>query len=217
MAGAATGALEDKKHGIVLQEMLSAPFLPRCCGTAFRKGSTEMNILMSTTRLAFIAMIVTSSISIGAQSTASGPKQNSISISLKMKEQQVPIGQSPWAILSVKNLTDESIIIHNYMYRVHVEGDKGEPPTTLVQRAMTGRYKPGDEPLRADENAAWYIAPETSDENKIQLAYLYDLSAPGEYSVYAEVMDPSSQKWLRTNTVKFTVQAPTRKKGDSQN
>jgi len=167
-----------------------------------------MNVLMSTTRLAFIAIIVTSSISIAAQTAASAPKPNSIAISLKMKEQQVPVGQSPWAILSVKNLTDESMEIHNYTYRVYVEGDKGEPPTTLVQRQMTGRFKPGDVPLRMDENALWSIAPGRSDEHSFQLTYLYDLSEPGEYSVYAEVMDPYSHKLLRTNTVQFKVQAP---------
>jgi hypothetical protein len=116
----------------------------------------------------------------------------------------------------VKNLTDESIIIHNYMYRVYVEGDKGEPPTTLFQRQMTWRLKPGDVSLPTDEHAVWNIAPERSDDMKFQLAYLYDLSVPGEYSVYAEVVDPSSQKWLRTNTVKFKVQAPTQK-GDTRN
>jgi hypothetical protein len=168
-----------------------------------------MNVLMSTTRLAFIAMIVTSGISIGTQTAAPAPKQNSIAVGLKMKEQEVPIGQSPWAILSVKNLTDEEIEIHNYMYRVHVEGEKGEPPTTLVQRQMTGRLKRGD-PAGADwtEHVLWSIAPDRSDDLKFQLDYLYDLSAPGEYTVYAEVMDPYRQKWLRTNTAHFKVKAP---------
>lgn len=172
-----------------------------------------MNVLMRTMRLAIIATIVISSISIGAQNAASASKQNSIAVSLSIKEQQVPVGQSPWAILSVENVTDETIEIHNHMYRVYVEGDKGEAPTTLVERQMTGRYKAGDVPLRADENSVWSIAPGRSDDHRFQLTYLYDLSAPGEYTVYAEVQDPYSRKWLRTNTVKFKMQAPTRKKG----
>jgi len=171
-----------------------------------------MKILTRTMRVAIIAIVLTSGISIGAQNAASAPKQNSVAVSLNMKEQQVPIGQSPWAILSVENLTDEEIEIHNYMYRVYVEGEKGEAPTTLVERQMTGRYKPGDVPLRADENSLWSIAPGKSDDLKFQLTYLYDLSAPGKYTVYAEVMDPHSQKWLRTNTAQFKMQAPTRKK-----
>ena len=33
---------------------------------------------------------------------------------------------------------------------------------------------------------------------KFELTYLYDLSAPGRYTAYAEVLDPSSHRWLRT-------------------
>ena len=40
---------------------------------------------------------------------------------------------------------------------------------------------------------------------KFELGYLYDLSAAGKYTVYAEVMDPSSHRWLRTQTVNFEM------------
>lgn len=70
---------------------------------------------------------------------------------------------------------------------------------------MTGRLRPGEAPLRAGENALWTIAPGRSGVHKFQLAYLYDLNTAGKYTVYAEIHDPSSKKWLRTNTVKFEV------------
>jgi hypothetical protein len=44
-------------------------------------------------------------------------------------------------------------------------------------------------------------------DRKFQLAYLCDLSAPGEYTAYAEVMDPSSHRWLRTKAVTFEMTA----------
>jgi hypothetical protein len=97
------------------------------------------------------------------------------------------------------------------MYRAHVEGEKGEAPTTYVQRAITHRLRPGEAELRADEQFLWTISPGESDIHKFKLDYLYDLSVPGKYTVYIEVMDPSTlksstQKWLHTNTVQFTMQ-----------
>ena len=43
---------------------------------------------------------------------------------------------------------------------------------------------------------------------KFELTYLYDLSAPGEYTAYAEVMASSSHRWLHTKTVTFEMTAP---------
>jgi hypothetical protein len=51
-----------------------------------------------------------------------------------------------------------------------------------------------------------------SEVRHFDLAYYYDLSAPGGYSVYMEVRDPSSppngpEIWARTNAVQFEVEA----------
>lgn len=130
----------------------------------------------------------------------------SIAVSMTMDKDHVRVGQSPWAILTVKNLTDQVLEINDNTYRVYVEGDKGEPPTTLVQRMMTGRLRPGDVPLRADQQSVWTISPGESGIQRFQLDYLYDLSAPGRYSVYGEVKDWSSGEWTRTNTAEFEMQ-----------
>ncbi len=52
----------------------------------------------------------------------------------------------------------------------------------------------------------WTIAPGESGVRKFQLAYLYDLSSPGKYKVYAEVVDPMTRKRLRTKTVTFEME-----------
>jgi hypothetical protein len=65
------------------------------------------------------------------------------------------------------------------------------------------------EPRTSDKRAIVWPAGGAGDSfvRKFQLAYLYDLSAPGRYTAYAEVMDPSSHRWLRTKTVTFEMTA----------
>ncbi|HWO33343.1 MAG TPA: hypothetical protein VNO32_31480 [Candidatus Acidoferrum sp.] len=173
-----------------------------------------MTTLSFTTRLAFIGLISACStfFCVGAASQTPPPQSDTITVKLSIDKEQVAIGQSPWAILIVRNLSNHEMPIHGWMYRVHVEGEKGEPPTTQVQRQMTGRLRPGEAALRGDEFEVPIISPGKSYIHKFKLDYLYALSVPGEYTVYVEVMDPSTQKsstqkWLRTNTVQFTMQA----------
>jgi hypothetical protein len=65
-----------------------------------------------------------------ATGQATPPQANSIAVKLGIEKAQVVIGQSPWAILTVKNLSNQEIPIHDWMYRVRVDGDNGEAPTT---------------------------------------------------------------------------------------
>jgi hypothetical protein len=174
-----------------------------------------MTSLTFTARLVSIGLISVCNIFLSARaaSQTTPPEADLIAVNLSIEKKQVAIGQSPWAILTVKNLSDHEIPIHDRMRRVHVEGEKGEAPTTYVQRAITHRLRPGEADIRGDEQFLWTISPGKSDINKYKLDYFYDLSAPGRYTVYVEVMDPSTQKsstpnWLRTNTVEFTMQAP---------
>ena len=60
---------------------------------------------------------------------------------------------------------------------------------------------------------ARFIAPGSVDSLKFDLSGFYDISKPGDYSVYLEIYDPAGPKdgsghWLRTNTAKFEIQAP---------
>jgi len=166
-----------------------------------------MNLFGATRRLALFALVIANAVVIAAQTTASASNKDSITATLTMDQQVIPIGQSPRAILRVTNLTDHELPIFGNTYRVYVTGEKGDPPTTLAQRRRMGKLKPGETEERGDEYVVWTVLPNELGIKKIQLANLYDLSIPGTFSVYAEVQDPSSHKWLRTNTVKFTMQA----------
>jgi hypothetical protein len=176
-----------------------------------------MTTVSLTARLVFIGLIGVCSASFYVRAASQTPQPQSewVTVNLSIDKEQVAIGKSPWANLTVTNLSNHEIPLHDWMCRVHVEGEKGEPPTTQVQRQSTGRLRPGEAALRADEYVVPTISPGKSYTLKYQLAYLYDLSVPGKYTVYAEVMDPSTQKsstpkWVRTNTVQFTMQAATR-------
>lgn len=159
--------------------------------------------------LAPIVLLSVTSLSNWSQTASSTDQPASIAVSLAVDKDHVPINQmpkTPWANLTVKNLTDHEVIIHDTMYQVHVDGEKGEPPTTLEQRRITGKLRPGESQLRADEMSLWTLAPGESGVRKFQLAYLYDLSSPGKYKVYAEVVDPTTRKRLRSNTVIFEME-----------
>jgi hypothetical protein len=78
---------------------------------------------------------------------------------------------------------------------------------TRVQRNITHKLLPGEAPLPG-AGASWDIAPGESFSHQYQLSFFFDLSAPGKHTAYMEVVDPSSRKWLRTNTVQFEMEAP---------
>lgn len=164
-------------------------------------------------RSAFILTVAFGNIVALGQSTEAARKNDALAVSLKMQTEQIQIGQTPWAIVTVYNITDQPLTMHASMIRVYVYGKDGEAPTTLVERVLTGRLRPGDVDLRTDE---WPGSIETvwpaggagdSWDRRFDLAYLYDLSAPGKYTAYAEVTDPSSHRWLRTKTVAFEMTA----------
>lgn len=154
-----------------------------------------------------------SSIVAPGQATQTASNSDALAVSLKMRTEQVQVGQTPWATLTVYNLTDQPVIIRDTMYRVYVYAKDREAPTTLLQRMLTGRPRPGDVPLNYTLNVETPITVWPSGlvadwcDRKFQLAYLYDLSTPGRYTAYAEVMDPSSNRWLRTKTVTFEMMA----------
>jgi hypothetical protein len=217
----ATALLRRGSHsadlGITLQLQLAAipsgvrvtgPSLP-IASTSFRILETNMIKLHSFAYFATtILLIATNNTLTGAQTPSPNSQSASIVVTIGLDKDHVPVGQSPWAILTVKNLTDQEVSIHDSMIRLYVEGEKGERPTTRVQRSITGKLRPGEAPLRGDEYVDWVIPPGESSSHKYELSYFYDLSEPGKHKVHMDVADPSSRKWLRTNTAAFEMEAP---------
>lgn len=132
-------------------------------------------------------------------------QSNTLAVSISMQTTQVPIGQSPVVLLTIKNLTDNYASLPPDLYRVHVVGKNGEPPTTLFQRQITQQLRPGEtDILRGGVTVD--LPPSETKTDKFNLLYFYDLNVPGKYSVYLDVLDSSGKrKWLRTNTVQFVM------------
>jgi hypothetical protein len=165
-------------------------------------------------RITFIVTALLSSIFARGQATQTVSKSDSLAVALYMPTEHFQVGQTAWAILTVYNMSDQPVIFSDFMCCVYVYGKDGEAPTTLFQRQLTGRLRPGESPLSYTLNVsispllwpaggAWDYA-----DRKFDLSYLYDLTAPGRYTAYAEVMDPSSNRLLRSKTRTFDMTAP---------
>lgn len=167
----------------------------------------------------FVAgMVVIASVPIplGAQSAPAANRADSVSIDISLQKSSYFIGEKPIAVMTIKNISSNEICFStaSHLYRVHVMRKESEPPKTELHRHILGDFRSGDGPgLRAD-SICRDIASGSMDAQKYDLAAFYDLSKPGDYSVHLEIYDPAgpqdgSGHWLRTNTVKFKVLAPT--------
>ena len=175
--------------------------------------------------VATLIVIAVMSVSINAQTTkpavrSATCKTATMELSIAVPIEHIPLGQKPWVHLTVKNLGNKEIAYPSE--RVYVEGPKGEPPTTVVQRSITGRLKPGDTPIPPTgfrptiAPAGW---PGDTFTMKYDLSYFYELRQPGKYTLYIEVFDKLSEKpnsksdtdnWLRSPVATFELTAPTR-------
>jgi hypothetical protein len=148
----------------------------------------------------------------GAQS-AHAKQPDSISIHISLQKSSYVIGEKPIAVMTVKNISSNEIWFStaSHLYRVHVTNKDGEPPKTELHRHKLGDFRPGDGPgLSSGPVVGRSIAPGSVDSQKFDLSAFYDLSKPGDYSVYLEIYDPAgpedgSGHWLRTNTTKFEM------------
>jgi len=150
-----------------------------------------------------------------AQSAPAASQADSVSIHASLQKSSYAIGEKPIAVLTMENVSSEPVWFPNDLYweRVHVTSKDGEPPKTELHRHLLGDFRPGDGPmLDSGPVAGRSIAPGSLDSQKYDLTGFYDLSQPGDYSVYLEIYDPAGPKdgsgrWLRTNTAHFIVQA----------
>ena len=180
------------------------------------------------TRLRLSALLVATLIVIGAESMSVDAQANkpavpsatskspTLALSITVANEQVPLGQKPWAALTVKNLGNEEIAYPRE--RIYVSGPNGnEPPPTHVQRSMTHRLNPGETEIRPTGFRP-PIAPGDSFTMKYDLSYFYHFTEPGKYTVYIEVFDRLSEKpkaksdtenWLRSPVTTFELLPPT--------
>ena len=149
-----------------------------------------------------------------AQSAAMANQPDSVSIHVSLQKSSYAIGEKPIAVLTF--ISPNGIWFSNdrYQERIHITSKDGEPPKTELHRHLLGDFRPGDGPeLTSGPVAGRFIGPGSLDSQKYDLTYFYDLSKPGDYSVYLEIYDPAGPKdgsghWLRTNAVNFKIQAP---------
>jgi hypothetical protein len=168
--------------------------------------------------VATLIVIAAKSISVDAQTTtaavpAATSKSATISVSIAVPIEHIPLGQKPLVALTVKNLGSEEIAYPRE--RIYVEGPKGEPPTTHVQRSMTRRLNPGEAPIR-ETGYRPPIAAGDSFTMKYDLSYFYDFKEPGKYTVYIEVVDMAKHgtktdpaHWVRSPVATFELTTPT--------
>jgi hypothetical protein len=189
------------------------------------EGNDMTRLLISTFLMTTLIVMASKNICVAGQTIrgavpSATSKSATLELSIALPIEHIPLGQKPWVHLTVKNLGREEIAYPRD--RVYVEGPKGEPPTTLVQRSITGRFNPGDKPIPPTgfrPPIAPAGLPGDTFTIKYDLSYLYELKEPGKYTVYIEVFDSLSEKpnaktatdnWLRSPTATFEMQAPTR-------
>ena len=153
------------------------------------------------------AVIVPSAV---GQTTSAAQVNKSILVSAAMKSSVIPVGQSPILVLSITNAGDEEQLFPLERTRVYVEDQSGERPNTYIQRSLTNRLRSGERTMRGDEYEFWTIASGQTGVHSFQLSYFYDLNAIGDYTAYMEVYDAPTRKWLRTNSVVFSVVPPSK-------
>ena len=188
---------------------LDALYNPTCCR---QFGRAVMP------RFGYVIWAVVASASVAmpfgpAQSGVSRPKtQPSLAIKASIGTYRLDAGDTLTGELTITNLSDQVLELCPWSdsCTVHVIGEKGEPPTTYRQRDATHRLLPGEAPLGRTLYAGWFIAPGKTDTHHWILKDLYDLSAPGKYTLYFDVRDPKTEEMLRSNTAPFTVAAPSK-------
>lgn len=117
--------------------------------------------------LAAAMVVAVDNVSLEAQTTAAS-QAPAIAVSITLQKDKVPLGQSPWANLTVENLTDDEVTIDQT--RPHIAGEKGELPMKADSQIITERVQPRIPRLRTVVYVPWTIAPGQTSTHKYQLA-----------------------------------------------
>ena len=154
------------------------------------------------------AVVATNYILLNAQVASPPSRSASITVSVVMQNSRLSVGQEAKTILTMMNIGNHVVIETGdpSNYRLHIEGEAGEPPKTLWHRRLLG--EPGLAPLEVTVPAfPRDILPGRSVDRTFLLSAFYVLSTPGKYKAYLDVRD-ESDVWLRTNITTFEILAP---------
>ncbi len=133
-----------------------------------------------------------------AQRTMHAPE---IAISLSVATEHPKDPTEAKAILTILNV-GHGIVVEtsdNAVYRLHLDGPKGEPlKTPWYSKLLAGELPTTLGAFTRD------VAPGSSVTRTFILSACYDLTTPGTYTVYVDVHD-SSGAWVETNKASFHI------------
>ena len=139
-----------------------------------------------------------------------------LAVSATVKQENVPVGQTPEVVVLIENRSNLRLCLStsSLHYSVHVDGEKVQPQETEQQRHRHGEFRPGD---HSDLMDGPVVCRDTSPgipwRRIFDLSQFYDMSQPGRYTAYVDVLDEYTKRaeggtWLRTNRVHFEIVVP---------
>jgi hypothetical protein len=156
--------------------------------------------------LVVLLVIAANGHSVVAQAPPITAPAASIAVRIAMEKDQIPVGQSPIATLTIWNTSNHTVSVAGFRddYQFHVRDEDGE---LEVKKSWMDRFLMGGSTV---EPASITLFPAgwagDSADIKFALSDRYKFDIPGRYSVYTEVEDPSGTM-LRTNTAQFEIAA----------
>ena len=105
------------------------------------------------------------------------------------------------AVLTIMNVGHGNVVetSDNAVYRLHLDGPKGEPlKTPWYSKLLAGELPTTLGTVTRD------VAPGSSVTRTFILSACYDLTTPGTYTVYVDVHDISGS-WVKTNKATFEI------------
>lgn len=153
-----------------------------------------------------------------AQPVAANNQKPSFTMSIGLAEKTVKIGSEVWVIVDLTNTSSGKIRLWQPrtgapVYTVDVVNQGGRAvPMTALGRALRKRdqtYAPKEggpvRTLGANTGSSVTIEPGETVKDKVTVQDQVDLSAPGEYQIRLERVDPMTQIPVRSNAVTLVV------------
>jgi hypothetical protein len=149
-------------------------------------------------------MMLVAAVACSAQTAAETNKAALMGVTLRMQKKEFSSVKDAEALLYADNLSDHVLMMRFDTFRIHLEGEKGEPERTERYHSLLG--DPGYPPLMVTLNVstAEMVLPGQYYTQSFPLRSYFVSLPPGHYSMYMEVPDADGV-WLRTNTEEFTV------------